>query len=92
MLVSITAIVFMVFSLLLIFLFPIGLIIFMYRKYGISFKALLVGAAVFMIFQFLTRIPLLAVLGRQPWYEPLAQNLFFNAVIIGGLTALRFKK
>jgi len=82
----------MVFSLLLIFLFPIGLIIFMYRKYGISFKALLVGAAVFMIFQFLTRIPLLAVLGRQPWYEPLAQNLFFNAVIIGGLTAGLFEE
>ncbi len=92
MLVSFTSIVFMVFSLLLIFLFPIGLIIFMHRRYRISIKALLVGAAVFIIFQLLTRIPLLGVLARQPWYEPLAQNLFFNAVIIGGLTAGLFEE
>ena len=79
-------------SLLLTFLFPIGLTVFMYKKYRISFKALFIGAAVFIVFQFLTRIPLLTALAGQPWYQSLAQNLYFSAVIIGGLTAGLFEE
>lgn len=90
--VSTASLILMFISLLLVFLFPIGLIIFMYKKYRISFKALLVGAAVFIVFQFLTRIPLLGILAGQPWYRPLADNLFFSAVIIGGLTAGLFEE
>lgn len=82
----------MAISLLLIFFSPIGLTIYMYKKYRISFKALFIGAAVFIVFQFLTRIPLLTVLAGQPWYQSLTQNLLFSAVIVGGLTAGLFEE
>lgn len=53
---------------------PIGLIIYWYRKQRISLKAVVVGAAVFIVFQLLTRIPLLGYLGQQDWYQALASN------------------
>ncbi len=90
--VSTASLLFMVLSLLLIFLFPISLAVYMYKKHRISLKALFIGAAVFIVFQLLTRIPLLSVLSSQPWYQPLAQNLLFSAVIIGGLTAGLFEE
>src|SRR5690606_26714142 len=50
-------------------LLPIGLVIYWYRKQRISLKAVVVGAAVFIVFQLLTRIPLLGYLGQQAWYQ-----------------------
>ena len=46
---------------LISFLFPLSLAIYFYKKYKISFKSLAVGALVFLVFQLLTRIPLLQV-------------------------------
>lgn len=82
----------MIFSALLVFLFPLGLAIYMYKKEKISLKAILIGAAVFIFFQLLTRIPLLNVLGTQPWFQNLWGNILFNAVVIGGLTAGLFEE
>lgn len=85
--VSTLSIGFMLFSALLIFLFPLGLAVYMYKKEGISLKAILVGAAVFILFQILIRIPLLNVLNTQPWFQGLAANIFFSAMVVGGLSA-----
>ncbi len=62
---------FMIFSALLIFLFPLGLAVYMYKKEKISLKAILTGAAVFIFSQILIRLPLLNVLGTQPWFQVL---------------------
>jgi len=74
--------VFMVISLVLIVLFPLGLAIFMYRRYRISWLAVLVGALVFLVAQVLTRIPLLSALGQMPWYQQIAQNTFLVALFL----------
>src|SRR5690606_40151773 len=65
----------MVFTLLISILFPIVLVIVLYVKKRISLVSVAVGALVFLIFQLLTRIPLLAVLGTQPWYQQMAENI-----------------
>lgn len=83
---------FMIFSALLIFLFPLGLAVYMYKKEKISLKAILTGAAVFIFSQILIRLPLLNVLGTQPWFQGLLANIFFSAVIVGGLTAGLFEE
>ncbi len=82
----------MFFSILVIFLLPLGLAIYLYKKERYAPKALLVGALVFIVFQLLTRIPLLTVLGTQPWFQRLMSNRFFSAVLIGGLTAGIFEE
>ena len=77
----------MFFTLLLSFFLPIGLVIYFYRKYRFSLKALLVGAAVFFLGQIVIRIPLLIYLSSLDWFNELSGSLFFSAVIVGGLTA-----
>lgn len=80
-------------SLLVIVLFPLGLMIYLYKKEKISLKAVLAGALVFIVTQFLTRIPLLTWLGGQPWFRELSvSSLLFSAVFIGGFTAGLFEE
>lgn len=77
--VSNTSIIMMGLSGLIAILFPIGLAFYLYKRYRISGKALLVGALVFFIFQMVMRIPLLGWLGRFEWYRSLAMGrTFFN--------------
>jgi uncharacterized membrane protein YhfC len=90
--VSTLSIVFMFVSLLVIFLFPISLLIYMHRRERISWKAVLVGALVFIVFQFATRLPLLNYLNTQGWFQALATNLVFTGVVVGGLTAGLFEE
>lgn len=83
---------FMIFSALLIFLFPLGLAVYMYKKERISLKAILIGAAVFILSQILIRIPLINVLGTKPWFQGLLSNIFFTALVVGGLSAGVFEE
>ena len=82
----------MFFTLLLSLFLPVGLVIYYYRKYRFSLKAFFVGAAVFFLFQIVIRTPLLVFLSSQAWFSELSGNLFFSAVIIGGLTAGLFEE
>lgn len=82
----------MFFTLLLSLFLPVGLAIYYYRKYRFSLKAFFVGAAVFFLFQIVIRTPLLVFLSSQAWFSELSGNLFFSAVIIGGLTAGLFEE
>lgn len=80
--VSTLSLVFMVITLAVVFLFPIILAVVFYRRHKFTWLAVLVGALVFLIFQLLTRIPLLSVLGQMPWYQQMAQNIFLVALFL----------
>lgn len=82
----------MIFSLLLSFFLPPGLAICCYLKFRFSLKALFVGVAIFIIFQLVTRLPLLIYLSSRPWFADISANLFFTAVIIGGFSAALFEE
>lgn len=80
-------------SFLLAVLVPVGLVVYFYRKEKISLRAVLTGALVMIVFQFLTRIPLLTWLGGQAWYQNLSERSFlFSAVLVGGLSAGLFEE
>jgi uncharacterized membrane protein YhfC len=81
--VSTLAIISMVFSLLVIFLFPIGLAVWLRVRHRASLLAVLVGAVIFLVFQLLTRIPLLNALSGTEWYmrmvaQPVLIALFLS--------------
>ncbi len=80
-------------SLLVIIGFPLGLAVYFYKKEKISLKAILVGALVFIVFQLLTRIPILSMLNNQEWYRDLsAASLLFSAFLVGGFSAGLFEE
>lgn len=80
--VSAVSIVFMVFSLLICFAIPFGLMFYFYRKERIAIVAVLVGALVFVVTQMILRIPLLNILSGMPWYQQMAGNLLLIALFL----------
>lgn len=87
--VSWLSIVCMFITLLIVFGFIIGLTVYMKKKQNISLKAVLVGALMFIVFQVITRIPLMGYIQSQSWYGPLASsNLIITAVLIAFSAAL----
>jgi len=58
----------MVISAAIVFLVPVGLVWAMRRRGAIALRPVAVGAAVFIVSQVLTRIPLLNYLSEQPWF------------------------
>jgi len=89
--VSTTSILSMVISLLIAFGLPIGLAIYICVKRKASLQAVLIGALIFLVFQLLTRIPLLQVLGKMAWYRAMASNLGLIALFLS-LTAGLFEE
>jgi uncharacterized membrane protein YhfC len=76
------SILFMVISLLIIFLLPVGLMIYFYQKEKISLLAVLVGALVFFVFQVATRLPLLNYLAGLEWFQGIATDMVFISVFL----------
>ncbi len=72
-----------VFTLLVVILFPTLLAIGMYIRFRISWKPILVGALVFLVFQLLTRVPLLSILSATPWYRSLAASPLLLGLFLG---------
>lgn len=85
------SITFMVITLLIVFLFPIGLWIFFYKREKISGIAVLVGALTFIVSQILLRMQLLQLLQGQIWYEVIAQNIWLGSLFLS-LTAGIFEE
>lgn len=85
------SIIFMIISLFLIFLFPLGLWIYFYKREKISAIAVLVGALTFFISQIVLRLPLLQLLQGQNWYAAMAKNIWVIALFLG-LTAGIFEE
>ncbi|MDW7729350.1 MAG: YhfC family glutamic-type intramembrane protease [Bacillota bacterium] len=81
----------MIFSLLLVFIVPIGLVIYFYRKEKIYLPAVLVGALVFLVFQLLTRIQLINYFSTMDWFAEMAQNIVF-LIFFFALTAGIFEE
>ena len=86
--VSSATIAFIIFSLILIFGFTIGLVIYLCVKRKASILAVLVGALVFLVFQLLTRVPLLQVIGQMEWYQAMASSLPLLAIFLSATAAL----
>lgn len=81
--VSSSSIIFMFITFLMAVGFPIGLVIYFYKKQKISIKAVLIGALMFFIFQVIIRIPVLTVIQSQSWYTKFAaQNMVLIGIII----------
>lgn len=86
--VSNMALVFMVVTVLLSLVLPIGLVIFLYLRDRIPLRAVLVGAAIFVVFQMLTRIPLLSYAATQPWYQAVSENIWLLTLVLSVSAAL----
>ncbi|WP_461205245.1 YhfC family intramembrane metalloprotease [Clostridium sp. DL1XJH146] len=79
-------------SLFLSILFPIILMIVFRKKYKIDFKAVGVGVLIFVLFQVVTRIPLLSFLGSVPWFENgIKANIYVYGIFLA-LTAAAFEE
>lgn len=89
--VSIWSLAGMIFSLLLVFMVPLGLVIYFYRKEKIYLPAVLVGALVFLVFQLLTRIQLINYFSTMDWFAEMAQNIVF-LIFFFALTAGIFEE
>ncbi len=89
--VSTASLIAIVFTLLIALLLPIGLVIYLYFKKRISWLAVLLGALVFLIFQLLTRIPLLRLIAPTAFYQNIARNPIAIGLFLG-LTAGIFEE
>jgi len=59
-----------------------GLVVWIVRRRRGALKAVGIGALVFLVFQLLTRIPMLQVLSGTEWYRALAGRLFWLALFL----------
>lgn len=89
--VSSISIIFMILSLMLVFIFPLGLWIFFYKKERISGIAVLVGALTFFVSQILLRMPLLQLVQGQSWYSEIGTNIWLGSLFLS-LTAGIFEE
>lgn len=89
--ISSLSITFMIISLLIVFIFPIGLWIYFYKKEKISGVAILVGALTFIISQLLLRMPILQFLQGQSWYTSMSNNIWLISLFLS-LTAGIFEE
>lgn len=82
---------FMVISLILSVGFPVALTIYMYKKYRISIKAVLIGALMFFIFQGVIRLPILSAIQLTTWCRGFALLNPIVLMFIMALTAALFE-
>lgn len=87
-----STIIFLLFSVLIMFGLPAVLIFHFYKKEKISIKAVLVGAVIFFVFQLIIRIPLLGIIQTQPWYVKLNNESILGTALFLGLTAGIFEE
>lgn len=89
--VSSLKIIFMIITLIISFGVPITLGIIFCKRFNGTFKAVLIGALVFFIFQMVLRIPLLQIFAKQSWYIAMAKNRLIFSIFLG-LTAGLFEE
>lgn len=92
--VSSLSIVSMIITLVLCFGVPIALAIWAKLRYkkAFSFVPLLLGAAGFLVFQGIIRIPILQVLGQMRWFQAFAENNFWWYALLLSFTAGLFEE
>lgn len=82
----------MLFDLLVAFVFPLGALLYFIIKRRSLVKPWLLGLVTFLVFQFLTRIPLLQFLSSQSWFTSFAilQPVLYSLLL--GLSAGVFEE
>jgi len=80
-----SSIIFISISLLLSLVFPLVVAIVLHKKLRFAWKSVLVGALVFLVFQILTRIPLLQYVQRAFSYQAFSMR---HGILTGFLVAL----
>lgn len=85
------SIAFMVITFILSVGFPLGLVIYFYKKERISIKAVFIGALMFFLFQIILRIPALTFIQNQLWYQSFAVKNLALTVIMLAFTAALFE-
>ncbi|MFU2158633.1 YhfC family intramembrane metalloprotease [Caldisericum sp. AR60] len=83
--VSVLSILFMSVSLILSVALPIVLALLLHRRIQFASRSIIVGVSIFLIFQILTRIPLLSYLSKSAWYVEFFLNYY---LLFGFLLAL----
>lgn len=67
---------------------PVILALWFVRRQRGSWYPVLIGVVVFVVFQLLTRIPLLGILSEQPFYKAIALNTLLNAFFLGSTAGI----
>jgi uncharacterized membrane protein YhfC len=87
------SLIFMVFTILVTTLGPIIAAIIFYRKRKYFLGSVFTGAGVFIVFQMVTRIPLIQlILPKMQWYADMAKNNLWGYALFLGLTAGLFEE
>ncbi|MGV8980789.1 YhfC family intramembrane metalloprotease [Clostridium sp.] len=90
--VSILNIIFIIISIILCAGFPIAIVIYMYKKYGTSWKVVLMGAATFIISQPVLRLNILKALNNSIWFNINVMQDYMLYSIFLGITAGIFEE
>ena len=90
--VSILNIIFIIISIILCAGFPLAILIYMYKKYGISWKVVTMGAAAFIISQPMLRINILKVLNNSVWFNINVMQDYVVYSLFLGITAGVFEE
>jgi uncharacterized membrane protein YhfC len=87
-----SSIIFMSISLLLSLVLPVVAAVVLHKKLRFAWKSVLVGALVFLVFQILTRIPLLGYLQQNLWYQAFSMSYPITALLLVALSAGLFEE
>lgn len=87
-----SSIIFMSISLLLSFVLPLVVAVVLHKKLRFAWKAVAVGAVVFLVFQILTRIPLLGYLQQNLWYQAFSLSYPIISLLLIALSAGLFEE
>jgi len=90
--VRMSSIIFISISLLLSVMFPLVVAIVVHRRLRSAWKSVLVGTLVFLVFQILTRIPLLGYLQQNLWYQAFSATYPLIAGFLLALSAGLFEE
>jgi uncharacterized membrane protein YhfC len=87
-----SSIIFLSISLLLSVVFPVVTAVVLHRKLRFAWRSVLAGALVFLVFQILTRIPLLGYLNGTAWYRAFSAGYPAGAALLLALSAGLFEE
>ena len=90
--VRMSSIIFISISLLLSLVLPVVVAVILHKKLQFAWKSVLVGTLVFLVFQILTRIPLLGYLQQNLWYQAFSATYPLIAGFLLALSAGLFEE
>jgi len=89
--VALLSILAMLFSLFLSLVLPVIIVVYLYKRWDISLRAVLIGVLTFFISQIVLRIPLLNYLANLSWFQNFSGNIIIYSLFLA-LTAGLFEE